>query len=110
MTSGELNRGGILSGTQFQLVTNKELKITNASGLGIRIGPIDLVSMAYADDTDLLATTVRNMQALVEVTEVISGEASLEHVPKKTHVIVNNPPARKDCNNKNYLDPQEEQP
>ena len=86
-----VEQGGIPSGKQFGLVTNKEHKVANQSGLGVSIGPVELADVAFADDEIIISTRIDAMQALISIVESMSDHTNLRNVPSKTKVLVINP-------------------
>ena len=65
--------------------------MANDSGLRLSIGPVNLASLAFADDEALVSKTINEIQALIHIVEAISNDTNLRNVPSKTNVLVINP-------------------
>ena len=72
------------------MITNRELKAANSSGLGVKIGSVYLSLHCFADDANLLKNTMENTQALVNLSEHLSMEVCLTNALSKTKLLVIN--------------------
>ena len=55
-----LEQGGLLSSSEYQLVSNAELNIGNESGLGVQIVTVTVEAVGAADDTVLLSNFLKS--------------------------------------------------
>ena len=89
-----VKQGGILSSCQFQLTTNREIKLANWSGLGVQVGQVHVASAALADDCNPMDTCGAFMQALIKITALAAAAANYLSVPSKTKILVLNTTTR----------------
>ena len=86
-----VEQGGVNSGDQFQLANNKELVITNNSGLGLNMGETSVSSIGVADDVVLLSPDSHALQSLLNVSQSLTSSRCMVNVPEKTKLLLYQP-------------------
>ena len=83
--------GGIISCGQFQLITERKLRVFNSKGLGVPVGDISIATLGLDDDKLLLATTVPHIQTLTNTADHLSTGINMMFMASKTKILVTNP-------------------
>ena len=89
--SAGVEQGGTISMDEFQLVNNDELILTNLSGLGLQMGPVNVSSIGGADDVALLSDSPFALQSLLNLNVKLCEDVCLSLVPGKTKLLVIKP-------------------
>ena len=68
-----MEQGGICSSKLFQLTTDRELVILNATGSGVSVGSDNIAALGQADNEVLLSTDIQSTQAMIDVAVELSS-------------------------------------
>ena len=82
-----VEQGGINSDRLYKLANNKELKITQQSALGLKIGDIHCGSIGQADDVGLVSDDIHRLFCILNLAIQYAKEYHIEMVPEKTKLL-----------------------
>ena len=83
-----VEQGGVNSGNQFQLVNNRELKVTNDAALGLNMGGVSVGSIGVADDVALLSPNPHALQSLLNLSQSLTSSSCMVNVREKTKLLL----------------------
>ena len=86
-----VEQGGCNSDRLYKLANNKELIITQQSGLGLHLGDVHVASVGQADDVALLSDDVHKLQCILQLAMDYATEYHIEMVPEKTKLLCYTP-------------------
>ena len=86
-----VEQGGINSGEIYKLANNKELVVTQQSGLGLHIGDVHCANVGQADDVALFSDDIHHLQSLLQLVMDYAEEYHIEMVPEKTKLLCYTP-------------------
>ena len=69
------------------VANNKELILTQQSGLGILLGNVHVASVGQADDVALLSDAIQKLQCILQLAMDYATEYHVEMVPEKTKLL-----------------------
>ena len=82
-----VEQGGCNSDRLYKLANNKELIITQQSGLGLQLGGVHVSSIGQADDVALLSDDIQRLQCILQLAMDYALEYHVEMVPEKTKLL-----------------------
>ena len=83
----DFEQGGINSGDFYKLYNNEQLKIVQASCLGVDIGSSTISGVGQADDVLLAAISLENLKLLARLTENYCSNFRVKLVASKTKLL-----------------------
>jgi hypothetical protein len=86
-----VEQGGINSDRLYKLANNKELKITQQSAPGLKIGDIHCGSIGQADDVGLVSDEIHRLFCILNLAIQYAKEYHIEMVPEKTKLLCYTP-------------------
>ena len=86
-------QGGVNSSDYYKLYNNEQLKTAQESQLGVDIGSGVISAVGQADDVVLGATSLYNLQLLVNLTEQYCRKYRVQLEPSKTKLLAYCPPS-----------------
>ena len=89
-----VEQGGCNSDRLYKLANNKELIVTQQSGLGLQLGDVHVASVGQADDVALLSDDLHKLQCILQLAMDYAREYHIEMVPEKTKLLCYTPSGR----------------
>ena len=89
-----VEQGGCNSDRLYKLANNKELIVTQQSGLGLQLGDVHVASVGQADDVALLSDDIHKLQCILQLAMDYANEYHIEMVPEKTKLLCYTPRGR----------------
>ena len=91
-----VEQGGCNSGELYKLANNKELTVTQQSGLSLKLGEVHVASVGQADDVCLLSDDLHKLICIVQLAMDYATEYHIEMVPEKTKLLCYSPKSYQD--------------